>query len=142
MKKLIPPFLVVLLAFAGIASAVEQSVTYMPLISSTLFLDRVEFNVVKWIDAPAGGGVGPMLEATSTSCHTRRIAYARDFLASPAIRRVEVAKHLVTQTVILSAGTTGTAGTNTFDSAATDAALYSAISANWSAFSGCDVNNQ
>lgn len=137
--KRIPLVLALLLAFAGIAAAVEQSVTFMPLVSSSLFLDRVEFNVIKWIDAPAGAGVGPMLEATSVTCHSRRIAYARDFLSNPAAHRPEIAKHLVTQTVILSAGTSGVSGSNNFDSAATDAALFSAISASWSAFSGCDV---
>lgn len=141
MRKLIPLLLFVL-ALSGVAEAIEQSVTYMPLVSSETFLQRIEFNVVKWIDAPAGGGVGPMLEATSVACHTRRIQYARNFLASPLSTRVEVAKHLITQTVVLSNGTTGTTGTSNFDSAATDAALFSAVSASWSAFSGCDVNNQ
>lgn len=139
--KRIPFILAVTLALAGMAEAVEQSVTFMPLVSSSLFLDRVEFNVIKWVDAPAGGGVGPMLEPTSTACHSRRIAYARDFLSNPAAHRAEVAKHLMTQTVILSNGTTGTTGTNTFDSAATDAALFSAISASWSVFALCDVAN-
>lgn len=141
MKRILFVAFVVVLAVAASAQAVEQSVTYMPLISSRTFLDRVEFNVVKWIDAPAGGGVGPMLEATSTACHARRIQLARDFLVTPATIRPAIAKHLVTQTVILSVGTTGTSGTDSFDSAATDAALFSAISASWSAFAGCDVNN-
>lgn len=137
--KRIPLVLIVLVALAGLAEAVEQSVTFMPLVSSSLFLDRVEFNVIKWIDAPAGAGVGPMLEATSTPCHARRIAYARDFLSNPAAHRPEIAKHLATQSVVLSVGTSGVSGSNNFDSAATDAALFSAISASWSAFSGCDV---
>ena len=143
MRRFVPlAILLVLVVFASVSIAVEPSVTYTPLLSSTLFLDRVEFNTVKWIDAPAGAGVGPMLEPTSTPCHTRRINYARDFLSNPAAHRPEVAKHLVTQTVVLGVGTTGTSGTNNFDSAATDAQLFSAISASWSAFSGCDVNGQ
>jgi len=138
--KRVPLILVLVLAFAGIASAVEQSVTYMPLVNSSLFLDRVEFNVIKWIDAPVGGGVGPMLEPVSTPCHSRRIAYARDFLTNPGAHRAEIAKHLITQTVVLSVGTSGVSGSNNFDSAATDAALFSAISASWSAFAACDVS--
>lgn len=139
--KRIPLVLAVLLALAGLAEAVEQSVTFMPLVSSSLFLDRVEFNVIKWVDAPAGGGVGPMLEPVNTACHSRRIAYARDFLSNPAAHRAEIAKHLITQTVILSNGTSGVSGSSTFDSVATDAALFAAISASWSAFALCDVAN-
>lgn len=140
MRKLIPLVLFVL-TLSGLAEAVEQSVTFMPLVSSELFLQRVEFNTFKWIDAPAGGGVGPILEATSTACHAKRIAYARAFAGAPAILRAEIAKHLVTQTVILSNSTSGVSGSSTFDSAATDAALFSAISASWSAFALCDVAN-
>lgn len=139
MKRLIPLVLAVALAVVP-AWAQEQSVTYMPLVASARFLDRVEFNVVKWIDAPAGGGVGPMLEATSVPCHARRIAYARNFLTAPGQYRVDVAKHLVTQTVVLSENVTGSGAT--LDSAATDAELFAAIAASWSAFSQCDVNNQ
>src|SRR5687768_12430873 len=130
--------LVLAVLFAVPLFAQEQSVTYMPLVQSARFLDRVEFSVIKWIDAPAGAGVGPMLEATSVPCHTRRIAYARDFINNPAAQRVAVAKHLITQTVILSESVTGSGAT--LDTAATDAELFSAIAANWSAFSLCDVN--
>lgn len=142
MRKLIPLVLAAVVFMAGTAMAVEQSVTYMPLVSSDLFLNRIEFNTIKWIDAPAGGGVGPMLEATGVACHARRIQYARDFLAAPGAHRAEIAKHLITESVILSVGTTGTTAAGTLDSAATDAALFSAISSNWSAFAACDVNNQ
>lgn len=141
MRRLIPLALCALLLAAPVM-AIEQSVTYMPLVQSELFLNRVEFNAEKWIDAPAGAGVGPMLEATSVLCHTRRLQYARDFLASPGSKRVEIAKHLVTTTAVLSVGTTGSVSAATLDSAATDAALFAAISANWSVYSACDVNNQ
>lgn len=139
MKKLLLAILFAVFAVAASAQAVENSVTYMPLVSSKLFLDRVEFNVIKWIDAPLGAGVGPMLEPTGTACHARRIQFARDFLVTPATIRPAIAKHLITQTVILSVGVSGTG--DTMDSVATDAALFSAISASWSAFAGCDVAN-
>jgi hypothetical protein len=144
MKKLwLAIFVVVLVGGATIAQAVENSVIYMPLIQSPQFISRVTYSMVMAAPAieleaaaytPASGDTHPVTAA----CHTLRAQMAAQILHGNSGNFAPFfALRLVATSVIISAGAlTGTPG-STLDSPATDAALFSAINAEWSNVAGC-----
>jgi hypothetical protein len=148
MKILIRSLLLILLlgfatpVFAQALSAVQV----MPLTTSQQFLNRVTFQIV--LEAPlveveasaytpAAGDTHPSTEA----CHTLRANLAASIARNPSGYALIFALHLVTTSNVTTAGAlTGTLALGTLDTPATDAALFSAVSAIWSDTAGCITN--
>lgn len=129
------------LVVATPAFAQQPSVTFMPLASSTQFLNRVQFNIVQTaplieVEAqaytPAGGDTHP----STAACHTLRAKLAASVAGNPTSYQAVFAAHLIVNSAVTSAGPLTGAGV-TLDTPATDGALFSAIAAIWSTVAGC-----
>lgn len=147
MKKLLRTLAVLaVVLFAVPCFAQQTSVVYMPLVTSPQFLNRVVFQItletpLVQVEAvaytPASGDTHP---ATPT-CHTARVQLAQSVARNPAAYASIFAIHLVTTSNVTTAGAlTGSLTAGTLDTPATDAALFSAVSAIWSNVAGCITN--
>jgi hypothetical protein len=129
---------VVWLVTSGTAFAQQPSVTYMPLVSSTQFLNRVTFNIaqtVAGVETEAANAAG-----ANAACHTLRVQLAVRVASNPAGFAPTFAIQLVTTGAITTAGALTGAYPLTLDSPATDGAIFSAIGAMWSTIAGCVTN--
>lgn len=141
MKRLL--LTIALLLLAAPAFAQQPSVTFEPLVGSTQFLNRVQFNIVQTAPlievevqayTPAGGDTHP----STALCHTYRAQLAANVARSPDAYAKVFAEHLVVNSAVTTAGPlTGGGNTAITDTPATDAALFSAIAAIWSTVAGC-----
>lgn len=114
----------------------ENSLTYMPLATSTTFTSRVQYILVQ--EAPV-----VLAEASSepATIHAARAALAARVCANPASYAPVFAVHLATNINVTTAGAlTGTATLGTLDTPATDAALLAAVASLWSTVAGVIVN--
>lgn len=130
--------IVITLSFVALASvgllAVENSNTFMPLVQSLQFQNRVQYILVQ--EAPV-----IMAESGSVTCHKQRASLAVTIAQSPASYAVVFAVHLATNINVTSAGAlTGTSSAGTLDSPVTDAALLAAVASIWPTVSGCVTN--
>lgn len=139
MKRLL--FALTLTLLAAPVCAQQPSVTYMPLTTSTQFLNRVQFNIVQTapliqVEAqtytPAGGDTHP----STAACHTLRVQLAASVARNPASYAGIFAAHLAVNSAITTAGAL-TGSTATLDTPATDGALFAAVAAIWSTVAGC-----
>lgn len=126
------------LVFAAPALAVENSQTFMPLVGSIQFTNRVQYILAQ--ETP----VILTEAATGTytaGCHTLRAALAVSIARNPAGYASVFAVFLATNINVTSAGAlTGSFNAGTLDTPATDAALFSAVSTLWSTVAGCVTN--
>lgn len=124
--------------------AQQTSVALMPLIQSTQFTNRVTFQVILAAPAietesvaytPASGDTHP----STASCHTLRVKLAAAVSQNPLGYAQTFALHVITTSNVILAGAL-TGSVTTLDTPATDAALFSAVSAIWSDTAGCITN--
>lgn len=129
--------LAVLFAVVGgvLVSAQQSSVTYMALVTSPQFLNRVAFMVAQTAPVIEAEAAGPQGAYTET-CHQLRTSWATAVIRSPMIYAPVFAVSLVTTGAVTTAGALTGSGA-TLDTPATDGALFSAVGAMWSALSGC-----
>jgi hypothetical protein len=129
---------VLALLLAGIAVSADTSQTYAPLKGSPLFQSRVAWTIaftspVILTEAATG--------SYTASCHTLRANLAAAVARNPDAYAPIFASHLVTMSAVTTAGAlTGTLTAGTLDTPATDAALFSAVTAVWSTVAGCITN--
>lgn len=130
-KRIMLALVVVLIA--GAAFAVENSVTFMPLVSSQRFLDRVTYN----IDQEAAV---IQAESTAIGCHGMRAQLAIHVSQNPQAYAVVFATALAGHINVTTAGALTGAGA-TLDTPATDAALFAAIASVsvWNSIAGCST---
>lgn len=132
-----------MLVLARPAFAQQPSVTFMPLVASTQFLNRVQFNIVQTaplvqVEAqaytPASGDTHP----STAVCHTLRAQLAASVARSPSAYAPIFAAHLLVNSAVTTAGAlTGGGNTSILDTPATDAALFAAVASIWSTVAGC-----
>lgn len=136
--------LALVLALPLAAQAQQTSVTYMALAGSNQFLNRVTFQIVlaaPLVEVEAVAYTQPSGDThpVNAACHTLRANLARAVSQSPSSYASIFAVHLITSSNVTTAGAlTGTVAT--LDTPATDAALFSAVSAMWSDVAGCITN--
>lgn len=129
MKRMLA--IIVLLLLATPLMAQQNSNTYMPLVSSPTFTNRVQYILAQ---------EAPVIEAESgaTTCHLARAALAVKVSQNPASYAPVFAVFLATNINVTTAGAlTGTVAAGTLDSPVTDAALLAAIASIWPSISGC-----
>ncbi len=138
MKRILLGILVAL-GLAASASAVENSVTFMPLTLSTQFLNRVTFIIA--MEAPVIE-IEAQTGSYTAACHTLRANLAAAVARNPSDFSGRVfATHLVANVNVTTAGAlTGTLAAGTLDTPATDAALLAAVASLWSTVAGCITN--
>lgn len=134
MKRVLLALLLLLLATPLFAQ--QNSITYMPLVYSQRFTDRVTYSItqqapVVLTEAATGTYTAP--------CHTLRATLAAAIARGPQSYTVIFAAHLVTNINITSGGALTGSGP-TLDSPATDAAILAAVASLWSTVSGCFTN--
>lgn len=122
----------VLMMGAGLL-AVENSNTFMPLVGSFTFTNRVQYitameAAVILTEAQTG--------TYTAACHTKRVALAAIIALGPAGYAPVFAVHLATNINVTSAGALTGSG-QTLDSPITDAAMLAAVASLWSTVSGC-----
>lgn len=143
MRRLGLTVIAVLLVSAAL-SAVENSVTFMPLLNSAQFRDRVAFIIatqapVIQIEATAYTQPGGDTHTSSIDCHKKRVDLAARVGGNPVGYQAIFGVHLVTNVNVTSAGALTGSG-QTLDTPATDAALLAAVAAVWSTVAGCVTN--
>lgn len=136
MKRILTVCLVLILTVVGLSA--DNSQTYMPLVTSPVFTNRVQYILAQ--EAPV-----ILTEAATGSytaaCHTQRAALAVQVAKGPAAFAPVFAVHLATNINVTTAGAlTGSAAAGTLDSPVTDAAMLAAVASLWSAVSGCITN--
>ena len=132
-------FVVLLMCLCvGPLMAVENSVTFGPLIQSARFHLRVTYIITQQapvIETEAATG------SYTAACHTLRANLAAAIARNPDSYAPIFAAHLVTNINVTSGGAlTGTLAAGTLDTPATDAALLAAVASLWSTVSGCITN--
>lgn len=136
MKKLTLALVVAVLMVVGLSA--DTSHTFAPLAQSPLFRSRVTWTIafttpVILTEAATG--------SYTAACHTLRANLAAAVARNPDSYAPIFASHLVTMSNVTTAGAlTGTLTAGTLDTPATDAALFSAVSAVWSTVAGCITN--
>lgn len=145
MRKILIALAIILICAVGLA-AVETSVTFFPLTLSQQFRNRVTWTIaftapLIQVEAtnytPAAGDTHP----STPACHTLRATLAATVARNPDSYAPIFAAHLVTSGNVTGAGAlTGSLAAGTLDTPATDAALFSAVSAQWSTVAGCITN--
>ena len=129
--------LTLVLGLLGIALLCAQNaVTFMPLLNSAQFLERVTYQMVlaaPVIETEAATG------SYTASCHSLRARLAVQVMQAPPAFTPVFGTALVTSSAITTAGALTGAGP-TLDTPATDAALFSAVNAAWSSIAGCITN--
>jgi hypothetical protein len=130
MRRLLLAILLLLLPASAFAQ--QASVTYMPLVASFQFVNRVTFNIALAAPVIETETVAP----NTPSCHTLRAKLAAQVAASPQSYALVFAVAVVTSSAVTTAGAPTGSG-QTLDSPITDAALFSAINAAWSSIAGC-----
>lgn len=134
-----------LVGAASPARAQENSVTQMALVSSTQFLNRIQFlgwQVAREVLAEDHDGSAGDPLAYDEACHEFRASFARNFIVSPAslaaVTAVGVAGTNQSGAVLL--GTVTGSGA-TADSSVNDTVLSQAIRWNYNALAGCDTGS-
>lgn len=127
----------ILLPIAGLL-AQQNSNTFMPLVQSPTFTNRVQYILAQ---------EAPVIETEAqtgtytAACHTLRAGLAVKISQSPASYASVFAVFLATNINVTSAGAlTGTSSAGTLDSPATDAALLAAVASIWPSIAGCVTN--
>lgn len=153
MKTLITLATLVIASLASPAFAqVPDSTTQMQLVSSPTFLNRLVYNGVQVmkevLEEPATAAASSPIPAYTSACHTRRAAYAQNFLLSTDSYAAQAAKLVVSAnyagavivgSVINRAAIPGT-DAPIWDSSATDGALAQSVRILMNTFAGCVIN--
>lgn len=135
-KRLSLAFVAALLMAVSLSADTSQ--TYGPLAQSPAFQSRVTWTLA--FTAPV-----ILTEAATGSytaaCHTKRAELAAQIARNPSAYAGVFAVHLSASSAVTTAGAlTGTLTAGTLDSPITDAAMFSAVSAEWSTVAGCITN--
>lgn len=129
---------IVALIVATSAYAVENSVTFTPLLQSLEFQNRVTYIIT--MEAPVIETEAQTGSYTA-ACHTLRANLAAAVARNPPSYSPIFASHLITNVNVTTGGAlTGTLLAGTLDTPATDAALLAAVASLWSTVSGCITN--
>lgn len=136
-RDLLWTLLALLVLSSGVVLFAQQnSVTYMPLVGSARFTDRVTYIIAQ--QAPVIE-TEPATGTYSATCHTLRANLAADVARRPANYAPVFAVHLTANINVTSGGALTGAGA-TLDTPATDAALLAAVASLWSTVAGCITN--
>lgn len=134
MRRFLIAVLCVLLT-APTLFAVENSNTYMPLVASATFTNRVQYILateapVVLAETQTGGG------SYTAACHTLRAKLAAQIALGPSGYAPVFAVFLTTNINVTTGGALTGSGA-TLDTPATDASLLAAVSVLWSSVAGC-----
>jgi hypothetical protein len=134
MKTLLLSIALLLLSVSAFAQ--QNSNTYMPLVGSAQFTNRVQYITVQ----EAAVVLTEAQTGTYTAaCHTKRAAFAAQLVQQPASFASVFAVNLVSNINITTGGALTGSG-QTLDTPATDAAILAAVASLWSTVSGCITN--
>lgn len=144
---------VVLASLATPALAqVPDSTTQMKLVSSSTFLNRLVYNGVQVmkevLEEGATGVAAAPVPAYTSACHTRRAAYAQNFLLSTDSYAAQAAKLIVSANYsgavivgsVINRATSPETDVPVWDSSATDGALAQSVRILMNTFAGCVIN--
>ena len=124
--------LALLLAAGAIGFAQQNSNTYMPLVQSAQFTNRVQYIIAQEANAI-------ITTEASGACHAVRASLATQVAKGPSSYAPVFAVFLATNINVTSAGALTGSGA-TLDTPATDAALLAAVNVIWSTIAGCITN--